>query len=142
LFQFQSGAIERSHIQAGFIVDEMFQFQSGAIERHWVRALRLHRQCCFNSNLVRLKVNDILECLHVGCTFQFQSGAIERNTLRRVCSFSDSFQFQSGAIERRRRGSTSNTASMFQFQSGAIESQSPPDGYFTGRLVSIPIWCD
>ena len=164
-----------------------FQFQTGAIKRSHNWNPRAPCQARFNSKLVRLKVPTQPYRDRV-VVFQFQTGAIKRRGDRRCGGgFQKEFQFQTGAIKRGfgafgEGGSVASfnsklvrlkamatvplahSLSQFQFQTGAIKSQISPflrQRWFlfqfqTGAIksprhllskvrcyhVSIPNWCD
>ncbi len=102
-----------------------------------------HRGCCFNSNMVRLRVVEKLRS-DANIPFQFQYGAIESIKPGMIVPYAHKFQFQYGAIERlpfgiellKFGGFNSNMVRLrdsnqdetvspfkFQFQYGAIESR-------------------
>ncbi len=55
--------------------------------------------CCFNSNMVRLKV-DRTSSLIISIMFQFQYGSIKRSSKSIPVDFAHLFQFQYGSIKR------------------------------------------
>ena len=77
----------------------MFQFQSGTIKSE-IDEYEKVIFSCFNSNLVRLKVNKVIVMKDFVIKFQFQSGTIKSGNFIRATDLSNEFQFQSGTIKR------------------------------------------
>ena len=118
----------------------------------------------FNSKVVRLKAEYVVDAVKGQFPFQFQSGAIKSYVGYAIIPAANLFQFQSGAIKSVLQGAFSVFLGGFQFQSGAIKSS---DELFRSHdfelfqfqsgaikswgyglqnkrfgIVSIPKWCD
>ena len=120
-FQFQYGAIKREIVTSDGNVPDPFQFQYGAIKRYIAIKTPIYRKS-FNSNMVRLKVQQDTSLWEVDAKFQFQYGAIKsvQNFIHRyMCLL---FQFQYGAIKSLRPILIRCILYLFQFQYGAIKS--------------------
>ena len=74
---------------------------------------------CFNSKVVRLKVDGY---------------ELHRQLITQ-------FQFQSGAVKRKTQKSLFYLLTLFQFQSGAVKSIKPSYKATKETFVSIPKWC-
>ena len=57
--------------------ERMFQFQTGAIKSWLMRVSRISA-ISFNSKLVRLKGDSLMDTIRLEMQFQFQTGAIKR----------------------------------------------------------------
>jgi len=77
LFQFQCGAIKRTHRTAINALINAFQFQCGAIKRK-VELMEKLALKHFNSSVVRLKGFTVKYSVCFLIAFQFQCGAIKR----------------------------------------------------------------
>ena len=92
---------------------------------------------CFNSLMVRLKVQMIDLFYNLYKTFQFLDGAIKRNLLILITGSNIRFQFLDGAIKSFNFLADNNICNSFQFLDGAIKSL--PAGGTTKQMLQVSI---
>ncbi len=162
-FQFQTGAIKRTHQALAEARKSMFQFQTGAIKSKFHISLKRPPSCSFNSKLVRLKGNNDTDLRYCYIRFNSKLVRLKANQQALVEYWIEMFQFQTGAIKSCPlqslclwgRGFNSKLVrlkappvpivpdqSEFQFQTGAIKRLYRRPVRADGLYVSIPNWCD
>ena len=139
-FQFQTGSIKSGTSSMFRRGHSKFQFQTGSIKSNAVFDGR-HRNTCFNSKLVRLKVVELPVSPFVA-GFQFQTGSIKRTLDTPQKRSLTEFQFQTGSIKSYTFDIDINVSTAFQFQTGSIKRIGLIYLKRVLEKVSIPNWFD
>ena len=123
----------------------MFRFQTGSIKRDAFQVDFFETDACFDSKLVRLKVEPIsLNKKGETEAFRFQTGSIKSIRVISFKPYTRWFRFQTGSIKSGSRYSDLHPAIVFRFQTGSIKryfEKSTPS-LVHSAYVSIPNWFD
>ena len=101
LFRFHTGSIKKINTTKSTLSTRKFRFHTGSIKR-MLHLRRCHlSKACFDSILVRLKVETLFETVKAEETFRFHTGSIKRQLAgEEVSRLPHQFRFHTGSIKR------------------------------------------